>query len=159
MVIAKNVTMNSPSNLTLGVDFGLRYLGFALAYSADLIVPIKGADTKREGNPVLVTLNVLKDYPISRVVVGCPGMAANVEHELKPFVEAFAELLAKECGLRVYLWDESLTSFEASSILKNLKKDFSRGRSAKKRETGKTKEHALAAASILKAYFASSGPA
>ena len=86
-------------------------------------------------------------------------MAANVEHELKPFVEAFAELLAKECGLRVYLWDESLTSFEASSILKNLKKDFSRGRSAKKRETGKTKEHALAAASILKAYFASSGPA
>jgi putative transcription antitermination factor YqgF len=147
--------MNSPSNLTLGVDFGLRYLGFALAYSADLIVPIKGVDTKREGNPVLVTLNILKNYPISRVVVGCPGMAANVEHELKPFVEAFAELLAKECGLKVCLWDEALTSFEASSILR----DLSRGRSAKKKEAGKTKEHALAAASILKAYFASSGPA
>lgn len=147
--------MNSPSNLTLGVDFGLRYLGFALAYSADLIVPIKGVDTKREGNPVLVTLDILKDYPISRVVVGCPGIAANVEHELKPFVEAFAELLAKECGLKVSLWDEALTSFEASSILR----DLSRGRSAKKKEAGKTKEHALAAASILKAYFASSGPA
>lgn len=147
--------MNSPSNLTLGVDFGLRYLGFALAYSADLIVPIKGVDTKREGNPVLVTLDILKDYPISRVVVGCPGMAANVEHELKPFVEAFAELLAKECGLKVSLWDEALTSFEASSILR----DLSRGRSAKKKEAAKTKEHALAAASILKAYFASSGPA
>ena len=147
--------MNSPSNLTLGVDFGLRYLGFALAYSADLIVPIKGVDTKREGNPVLVTLDILKDYPISRVVVGCPGMAANVEHELKPFVEAFAELLAKGCGLRVRLWDEALTSFEASSILR----DLSRGRSAKKKEAAKTKEHALAAASILKAYFASSGPA
>ncbi|MDY7018018.1 MAG: Holliday junction resolvase RuvX [Nitrospirota bacterium] len=147
--------MNSPSNLTLGVDFGLRYLGFALAYSADLIVPIKGVDTKREGNPVLVTLDILKDYPISRVVVGCPGIAANVEHELKPFVEAFAELLAKECGLKVSLWDEALTSFEASSILR----DLSRGRSAKKKEAAKTKEHALAAASILKAYFASSGPA
>lgn len=147
--------MNSPSNLTLGVDFGLRYLGFALAYSADLIVPIKGVDTKREGNPVLVTLGILKDYPISRVVVGCPGMAANVEHELKPFVEAFAELLAKKSGLRVCLWDEALTSFEASSILR----DLSRGRSVKKKEAGKTKEHALAAASILKAYFASSGPA
>jgi putative transcription antitermination factor YqgF len=148
--------MNSPSNLTLGVDFGLRYLGFALAYSAALIVPIKGVDTKREGNHVLVTLDILKDYPNSRVVVGCPGMEANVEHELKPFVEAFAELLAKECGLRVCLWDEALTSFEASSILRDLR-DLSRGRSAKKKEAGKTKEHALAAASILKAYFASSG--
>jgi len=131
--------MNSPSNLTLGVDFGLRYLGFALAYSADLIVPIKGVDTKREGNPVLVTLDILKNYPISRVVVGCPGMAANVDHELKPFVEAFAELLAKECGLRVCLWDEALTSFEASSILR----DLSRGRSAKKRRPAKPRSMPL----------------
>lgn len=143
--------MNSPSNLTLGVDFGLRYLGFALAYSADLIVPIKGVDTKMEGNPVLVTLNILKDYPVSRVVIGCPGMSADTDHELKPFVEAFADILSKESGLPVCLWEEAFTSFEASSILK----DLSRGRSAKKREAGKTKEHALAAESILRAYFAS----
>jgi putative Holliday junction resolvase len=141
--------MNMASKLILGVDFGLRYLGFALAYSPSLIVPIKGVDTKREGDHVSVTLKTIMEYPISGVVVGCPGLKDASSHELKPFIEAYVSILTKESGLSVVLWDEELTSYEASSLMK----EISRGRSAKRRGADKIKEHALSAALILKSYL------
>lgn len=135
--------------MILGVDFGLRYLGFALAYSPGLIVPIKAVDTKREGDHISVTLKVMEEYPISSVVVGCPGLNNPSVHELRPFIEAYASILTEESGLSVVLWDEELTSYGASSMMR----EISRGRSAKRRDTDRMKAHALSAALILKSYL------
>ncbi len=53
------------------------------------------------------------------LVVGLPRRLSGQESRQTQFVRDFAELLSKHFGLPLHLWDERLTSVEASRVLRS----------------------------------------
>jgi len=90
--------------MILGIDFGLKRIGLALA-DQDLVEPFKVVNNSSAGFKKLV--EVCRQYQISQIVVGLP------EGRLVPAVKQFAQKLKRAAGLPVAFQDESLTTQDA----------------------------------------------
>jgi len=90
--------------MILGIDFGLKRIGLALA-DQDLVEPFKVVNNSSAGFKKLV--EVCRQYQISQIVVGLP------EGRLVPAVKQFAQKLTRAAGLPVAFQDESLTTQDA----------------------------------------------
>ena len=61
---------------------------------------------------------IVKDREVARVVVGNPLHMSGDESRLSQEASGFADHLARRCGVEVTLWDERLTTREASRVLR-----------------------------------------
>lgn len=121
----------------LGVDFGLKKTGIAIATGilAEPLVVIRG---KSNEELIKEIQKIIKEYVVTEIVVGVS------EREMGELQKKFAEKLAVETGLRVNLADETLSTYDAKHL------GIEAGKTRKKR---KAMEDAYAAAIILQNYL------
>ncbi|MCI8466176.1 MAG: Holliday junction resolvase RuvX [Lachnospiraceae bacterium] len=132
----------------MGLDFGSRTVGVAVSDS--LGITAQGVETikRPEENKLRRTLarleELIKEYQIEEIVVGCPRHMNGDFGERAEKSEAFAKKLKSRTGLPVALWDERLTTVAAERVLKE---------SGVRRERRKDYVDKIAAVFILQGYL------
>lgn len=126
----------------LGVDFGLRRLGFAVSDpGGTLATPLRSARIGSVREAPAVVAAVARDVGAGAVVVGVPlGLEGEEARPEVRRVQRFARALRREAGMPVHLVDESLSSREAEDLV---------GASRRPNDT----LHAAAAAVILQRWL------
>jgi putative Holliday junction resolvase len=132
------------SGTLLGFDFGARRLGVAVGETATRLAhPVAAiAEEATEARFAAIERLVGEWHPAG-FVVGLPRHADGGEHEVARLAGKFARRLQARFGLPVAFVDETLTSAEAASRL----------RDAGARPAGKGELDAHAAAVILQSYL------
>lgn len=103
----------------LALDLGKRRIG--LAVSDELGLTAQGLPTIERKN-LRVDLErlrqVIADRSVSRILIGNPLHMSGREGAQSGWVREFAEKLRVAAGLEVQLWDERLTTRQASRVLR-----------------------------------------
>lgn len=126
----------------LGIDYGETNIGLAFG-RAGLVTPLRVVPGKNPHTAVSQIARVMKEYSISRVVMGLPLTLAGKETPESLKVRQFAKLLRSKIKMPIEFINEFSTSKEATKVMLN------QGVSQKRRQT---KDH-YSAAIILKRYF------
>jgi putative holliday junction resolvase len=127
-------------------DLGRRLIGVAVSDDSETRVFPLGAIERRGGRVDFLEIErSLRDYHISRVIVGLPLNMDGTEGAPARSARAFAERLGVELKVPVELFDERLTSFEAEDRLKG---------SGIARKAKRAAIDAIAAAVILEGWLA-----
>ena len=103
----------------LALDFGRRRIGLAL--SDELGITAQGLPTQVRKNrkaDIEALAQLVRDRQVARIVVGNPLHMSGDESRLSQEASSFADSLAHRCGIEVTLWDERLTTREASRVLR-----------------------------------------
>jgi len=113
----------------LGVDFGLRRIGFAVSDRSGTLARPFRVEQAGGRDPVAIAARVLADLardddPIEVVVVGLPRRLDGSPHEMTAATEAFAARLGAALGRPIVLQDERLSSHEAESRLSERYRDW-----------------------------------
>ena len=120
----------------LGIDFGLRHVGLALA-DGPLAEPLGEKKYFESGKIFNYLKRVCDEQSIDKIVIGLP------EGKLAETVKKFGRELEKFTGKKVFYHDETLSSQEAKSKL------IAAGAPQKKRRL----DHRAAAALILQEFL------
>ena len=139
----------------LGVDYGRKYLGLALATSRDgsgqpLVVPLPALKFEGSSQALDGLIKTCEQYGVGEVVFGLPVLGSGKEGGLSKEIRRFSLVLSrkakKERGLNlaVHFTNENLTSFEAGTMTWDIKKT---------REGKRKLENSLAACLILKNFL------
>ena len=108
----------------MALDWGTRRIGIAV--SDELGIAAHGLPTLNRKN-VRKDLDALKDLirqrGIATVIVGKPLNLDGTESRASGLAFRFARRLAKHANVRVKLWDERLTSWEAESLMGRARRD------------------------------------
>jgi len=130
----------------VGVDYGTRRIGTAIGDAATGIaspattIPGTGS-TERDAHRVA---RFAAEHGATGAVIGLPlNMDGSVGPQAK-ITKRFASALARAAGLRVELWDERLTTFQANEWLRE---------SGLTRAKRKRKRDAIAAQIILQSFL------
>ena len=144
-----NSNASKPPGRTLALDIGASRIGVAV--SDELRVLARGLDTlirqsKRKDLDAIAAL--AREYAVTELVVGHPVRLGGEKSAQTDRVEAFAADLRRQLDVPIRLWDERLTSVEATERL-------GRKRSAKEhiaeRKSGAVDR--MAAVLILQSYL------
>jgi len=109
----------------MGLDVGTKNIG--LAVSDETCTIAQGKETvRRESDSQAVgkIRSIAGEYGVERIVVGLPVHMNGTVGERALDSRRFAELLERETGIPVILWDERLSTKEAEDIM--IKADVSR---------------------------------
>jgi putative holliday junction resolvase len=104
----------------LALDLGKKRIG--LAVSDPLGVTAQGLPTHERTNrrADLAALDALaREWEAGLILIGNPKNMGGGEGRQSAWVREFAETLEKYSGLPVRLWDERLTTVEASRVLRS----------------------------------------
>ena len=137
------MTGSKPTTV-IAFDFGLRYIGVAVADS--LTGQARGIATviAKNGKPKWRDIaTLIEEYAPDVLVIGSPLHMSGESSEMSTLAEAFAAQLAQRFGLNVDLQDERLTSRIAQETLAD----------AQALGLGKT-DHEVAACLIAEQYLA-----
>jgi len=116
----------------MGVDYGEKNVGVALSEGT-----LAQALTQFPAREALVRLHFLcHQHGVRLIVLGLP------EGRLHQKVIEFAKELVEKLNIQVKLWDETLSSYQATEALK-----------LKQRKKAKQQVHQTAAAHILQSYL------
>lgn len=132
----------------LGLDYGSKTVGVAV--SDPLGITAQGVSTiwRKQENKLRQTLaqieKLVEDYQVERIVLGYPKNMNNTVGERALKSLEFKEMLERRTGLPVVMWDERLTTVEASRTLME---------SGVRRENRKQYLDELAAIFILQSYL------
>ncbi|MBU1000179.1 Holliday junction resolvase RuvX [Patescibacteria group bacterium] len=119
----------------LGIDFGLRKIGFAIS-EGELVSPWKIIDVKNLSDAVERVSKIIKEEKFEKIIVGLP------EGKMGKNVQGFISAMNKS-GIKVEIADETLSSQRAKQVMTR------QGISRKKRRF----EDAYSAAEILQNYL------
>jgi len=111
--------MTSTAGRILGVDLGSRRIG--LAISDGLGLTAQGLDTLERRNKrtdLAILGKLIRERGITEILLGNPLNMRGDAGRQSGWVEEFAVALRKHTGLPVRLWDERLTTVEASRVLR-----------------------------------------
>lgn len=104
----------------MGLDLGEKTIGVSvsdeLGWTAQGVEVIR-RNLKTPSEDLARLESLIKQYNISCIVVGLPKNMDGSIGERARLSQEFAELLRKETGLEVQLWDERLTTMEAERVL------------------------------------------
>ncbi len=130
---------------TLGIDFGLRFIGLAISDESGIIArPIGKYERKGEEAEREFFRDLIRKWEINEIVIGNPlHMDGRISESSKKCLE-FACWLKENFSLEPILWDERLTTVQAERILKDS------GMSRKKRKNFVDK---ISAVIILQSYL------
>lgn len=137
MTVLPEVSRYTAAVRALGIDYGLRRIGFALSdASGTLASPLSVLARPQSERETLrlVSVEILRlaaeDDGLGTVVVGWPRRLDGSPNDQTPRVEAFARALGAAVPMPVVLQDERLTSHEADERLATGERDW-RKRKAK----------------------------
>jgi putative Holliday junction resolvase len=103
----------------LGLDVGSKRIGVAVSDELGLTAqPVLTLVRKRNPKDDLRSLaRICRKYEVVAIVVGNPLHISGEPSPQAAKIEAFAQQLATQANLPIYLWDERLTSRAAHEIL------------------------------------------
>jgi len=129
--------------MILAIDLGQKTTGLAIS-EGNFASPYKTIKHKDQKEALRKIIKIIDEISASKVVVGY------VEGKIKKLFEDFASSLKSERpNLEIVLWDETLTSRQATDTMIKL------GIARRRRQT---KEHSVAAAGILQSYLDEARP-
>ena len=129
----------------LGVDFGDVHVGLALSDPLKLTAqPLGQYRLRGEAEDEAYFGGLIRRHEVEKIVVGLPLRMDGSSGTRAEKSRAFAARLTKSTGLPVVLWDERLTSRQASGIMHE-----QRIKTRQKRRV----EHQISAVLILQAYL------
>jgi len=105
----------------MGLDYGSVTVGVAI--SDPLLLTAQGIEVirRKQENKLRMTLarieELIKEYEVSKIVVGYPKHMNNSIGDRAKKTEEFAEILRRRTKLEVVLWDERLTTVSAGNVL------------------------------------------
>src|SRR2546428_9493492 len=111
--------MNPPTSRILALDLGKKRIG--LAVSDELGLTAQGLPTLQRTNKktdLAALRNIIRERRVTQIVMGNPlHMSGDAGRQVE-WAREFADVLANYTGLPVRLWDERLTTAEASRVLR-----------------------------------------
>jgi len=102
----------------MGIDYGTKRIGIAISDpSCTIAHPLETIPVRKDGSHMELLGKIVRDYEITKVVVGLPvNMDGSMGESSRKVVE-WSELLGRSLGVPVELWDERLTTSEAHELL------------------------------------------
>ncbi len=103
----------------LALDLGKRRIGMAL--SDDLGITAQGIQTLQRSNlraDLAALQRLIDERGVQQILIGNPLNMSGQEGRQSQWVQEFASALGEKSGLPVKLWDERLTTVEASRVLR-----------------------------------------
>lgn len=114
----RNIQDLPNSGRIVAFDVGEKTLGVALSSPSRMIgSPLKTIIRTKWGQDKAKIDQLIKEQRVSFAVVGLPLSMDGGESAQTQACISFADLLEKECGIPVLLWDERLTTAAATSAL------------------------------------------
>ncbi|HOM77867.1 MAG TPA: Holliday junction resolvase RuvX [bacterium] len=129
----------------LGIDYGSSKIGLAFG-RAGVVSPIRVISARNFGTAISEIARVIKEYAVSKIVVGLPLTVDNKETPKSIEVRKFVKLLKSRVKIPVEFINEFYTTKEASVVMLNV------GVS----QEGRRVDDHYSASLILKRYFAES---
>ena len=128
----------------LGIDPGAKRTGLAVGDDVTKQAgPVGVVEASDPGELLRGIREAIEEHGPDAIVVGVPYNMDGTEGPEAKKAQALATLLQGATGLRVHLFDERLTSFEADELMKGLYT----------RKQKKARRDALAAAAILRDFL------
>jgi len=105
----------------MAIDYGTKRIGVAISDpSCTMAHPMETIIVKPDGSHMNTFLKIIKDYQITKIVVGLPyNMDGSVGESGKRVID-WCSRLEDMVSVPVILWDERLTTSEAHEILMDL---------------------------------------
>ncbi len=121
----------------LSIDFGIKYVGLAVADSEiKIAMPFKILKVKNKNQLFGDLKEIIRAERVNKIVVGRPvGLRGNITNQTK-LTDDFVDSLKKQTKLPLSFFDEKMTSKLADKML-----------------GGKSKNHSIAATIILQDYL------
>ena len=115
--------MNLDFNMRLmGLDYGNVHVGVALSdelgMTAYPLEVIKRKDSNKLRKTFARIEEIAREYKVDKIIIGLPLNMDDSESEISKTVIDFSENIKRRTGLPVELWDERLSTLEATDILK-----------------------------------------
>ena len=104
----------------LALDLGKRRIG--LAVSDELGITAQGLTTLQRGNKhqdLAALTRLIRERQVELILLGDPRHMSGDRGRQSQWVDDFAQVLREFTGLEVKLWDERLTTVEASRVLRD----------------------------------------
>ena len=102
----------------LGIDYGDARVGVALSdplgWTATELPQLKGGDMEAVCSEIE---KIVKEYGVEKIVLGYPKNMNGTIGPRGELSEQFKEILEKNIGLPVILWDERLTTVSAANVM------------------------------------------
>lgn len=106
----------------MGLDYGNVHVGVALSdelgMTAYPLEVIKRKDSNKLRKTFARIEEIAREYKVDKIIIGLPLNMDNSESEISKTVIDFSENIKRRTGLPVELWDERLSTLEATDILK-----------------------------------------
>ncbi|HVE92356.1 MAG TPA: Holliday junction resolvase RuvX [Actinomycetota bacterium] len=108
------------AGVVLGVDYGASRIGLAVSDpSGAIALPLEVLRRRKGHSLVRDVLDVAEQKGATRIVVGLPLALDGTKGGSATSAEAFAQALGRRTSVPVVLWDERLTTVEASRRLQD----------------------------------------
>ena len=108
--------------LLMGLDYGNVHVGVALSdelgMTAYPLEVIKRKDSNKLRKTFARIEEIAREYKVDKIIIGLPLNMDDSESEISKTVIDFSENIKRRTGLPVELWDERLSTLEATDILK-----------------------------------------
>ena len=102
----------------LGIDYGDARVGVALSdplgWTANELPQLKGGDMEAVCEEIG---KIVKEYNVEKIVLGYPKNMNGTIGPRGELSEQFKEVLEKNLGIPVILWDERLTTVSATAVM------------------------------------------
>ncbi len=129
----------------LGLDYGEKRIGVALANSEGLLViPMTIIERTREKADLDKVLALVEGYEVERIIVGLPLSLDGAIGKQAEEALAFSKALSRHIKIPVDMWDERYSTVDAESLFLD---------AGMKREKRRERRDAMAAAIILQDYI------
>ena len=106
----------------MGLDYGNVHVGVALSdelgMTAYPLEVIKRKDSNKLRKTFARIEDIAREYKVDKIIIGLPLNMDDSESEISKTVIDFSENIKRRTGLPVELWDERLSTLEATDILK-----------------------------------------
>ena len=106
----------------MGLDYGNVHVGVALSdelgVTAYPLEVIKRKDSNKLRKTFARIEEIAREYKVDKIIIGLPLNMDDSESEISKTVIDFSENIKRRTGLPVELWDERLSTLEATDILK-----------------------------------------
>ena len=106
----------------MGLDYGNVHVGVALSdelgMTAYPLEVIKRKDSNKLRKTFARIKEIAREYKVDKIIIGLPLNMDDSESEISKTVIDFSENIKRRTGLPVELWDERLSTLEATDILK-----------------------------------------
>lgn len=106
----------------MGLDYGNVHVGVALSdelgMTAYPLEVIKRKDSNKLRKTFARIEEIAREYKVDKIIIGLPLNMDDSESEISKTVIDFSDNIKRRTGLPVELWDERLSTLEATDILK-----------------------------------------